>query len=202
MDVEAQDDGILAKIVVPDGTHNVRIGKTIAVLAEEGDDISSIEVPAEESQSTSTAPSTAKAKGTKPKEQPAQTGSVDHKKALHFAATYPPAVLRLLQEYGIKDPKSIAATGPQGRLLKGDVLAYVGTINSDIPKILKDILAKKRSIDLSNITVQHSQAASQPQSSIPCPKKSKPPAHIDAVIQLTELSKIRRLLSGGSLLLR
>ena len=61
MDVEAQDDGILAKIVVPNGTHNVKVGKTIAVLAEEGDDLSSVQVPAEDSQQPSPTPSTREA---------------------------------------------------------------------------------------------------------------------------------------------
>jgi pyruvate/2-oxoglutarate dehydrogenase complex dihydrolipoamide acyltransferase (E2) component len=32
MDVEAQDDGVLAKIILPDGTQKVNVGKTIAVL--------------------------------------------------------------------------------------------------------------------------------------------------------------------------
>ena len=49
MDVEAQDDGIMAKIVMPDGSKGIKVGARIGVLAEEGDDISSLEIPAEES---------------------------------------------------------------------------------------------------------------------------------------------------------
>ncbi|KAH9982433.1 pyruvate dehydrogenase [Lactifluus volemus] len=40
IDVEAQDDGILAKIVAQDGSKGVAVGSTIAILAEEGDDLS------------------------------------------------------------------------------------------------------------------------------------------------------------------
>src|SRR4051794_28276137 len=39
MEVEAADEGVLAKIVVPEGTDNVAVNTPIAVLAEEGEDV-------------------------------------------------------------------------------------------------------------------------------------------------------------------
>ncbi|KAJ8454476.1 hypothetical protein ONZ45_g19293 [Pleurotus djamor] len=39
IDVEAQDDGIMAKIIVQDGSKGVKVGSPIAVLAEDGDDL-------------------------------------------------------------------------------------------------------------------------------------------------------------------
>ena len=204
MDVEAQDDGILAKIVVPNGTHNVKVGQVIAVLAEEGDDISSVEVPAEDSQQPSATPSTREAEentkfNERTNKQPDQQDSGQPKRVLHFTTSYPPAVLRLLQEYGIEAPQLIPATGPQGRLLKGDVLAYVGSIRSDIPKSLKDILVKKARLDLSNVIVQQP-LPSQPHAQLPGLSPAQPPAlaHIDAVVRLTGLFRIQRQLSGRS----
>ncbi len=38
MEYEAVDDGVLAKIVVPEGTHDVPVNQLIAVLAQEGED--------------------------------------------------------------------------------------------------------------------------------------------------------------------
>src|SRR5215831_10133493 len=38
MEYEAIDEGTLAKIVVPEGTHDVPVNELIAVLAEEGED--------------------------------------------------------------------------------------------------------------------------------------------------------------------
>src|ERR1700738_5445053 len=38
MDVEAVDEGVLAKIVVPEGTADVPVNKLMAVLASEGED--------------------------------------------------------------------------------------------------------------------------------------------------------------------
>src|SRR6202030_4631470 len=39
MEVEAIDDGVLAKIVVPEGTADVPVNNVIAVLAGEGEDV-------------------------------------------------------------------------------------------------------------------------------------------------------------------
>src|SRR5258707_4073100 len=39
MEYEAIDDGVLAKIVVPEGTQDVPVNQLIAVLAEEGEDV-------------------------------------------------------------------------------------------------------------------------------------------------------------------
>src|SRR5271170_1200772 len=49
MDVEAQDDGKMAKIFVPDGSKQVKVGTRIAVLADPNDDLSSLEIPADDS---------------------------------------------------------------------------------------------------------------------------------------------------------
>src|ERR687898_666524 len=40
MEVEAIDEGVLAKILVPDDTDNVAVNTPIAILAEEGEDVS------------------------------------------------------------------------------------------------------------------------------------------------------------------
>ncbi|KAJ9108090.1 hypothetical protein QFC19_002555 [Naganishia cerealis] len=47
IDVEAQDDGVMGKILVQAGENKVPVGQVIAILAEEGDDLASIEVPSD-----------------------------------------------------------------------------------------------------------------------------------------------------------
>ena len=42
MEVEAVDEGVLAKILIAEGTENVRVNQVIAVLAEDGEDASSV----------------------------------------------------------------------------------------------------------------------------------------------------------------
>jgi pyruvate dehydrogenase E1 component subunit beta len=63
MEVEAVDEGILAKILVAEGTEGVKVNAVIAVLAEEGEDAGSVK------------PSTngAAAPAAAPKEQPAES---------------------------------------------------------------------------------------------------------------------------------
>jgi pyruvate/2-oxoglutarate dehydrogenase complex dihydrolipoamide acyltransferase (E2) component len=196
MDVEAQDNGILAKILVPNGSQKVNVGKVIAVLAEEGDDISSLEMPSESSEKQPSSTSSSQVdEGTKEEEEQA---TISHKAPHSVNGSYPPAVLRLLQEHGIDDPKSIPTTGPQGRLLKGDVLAYVGSIKSDILQILQKMITKKQNLDLSNVVVQQPSASPKSSHSTSPPAKLPTLARIDAVIRMAQIFKVQSAFSGSS----
>lgn len=161
MDVEAQDDGILAKIIVGDGSKAVQVGARIAVTAESGDDLSSLEMPKDNA-----APKKADAPKEEskpvPKEERTSTPppQQSQKKAGSGKATkqtYPlyPSVEHLLKINGLSkaDADKIPATGPGGRLLKGDVLAYVGKIQESYPSELADGFKKRSQLDLSNIKV-------------------------------------------------
>ncbi|MGP1353310.1 MAG: pyruvate dehydrogenase complex E1 component subunit beta [Parasphingopyxis sp.] len=55
MEFEAVDEGVLAKIVVPEGTDDVQVGTVIAMLAEEGEDADSVEAPSESKAATAPA---------------------------------------------------------------------------------------------------------------------------------------------------
>jgi len=46
MEVEAIDEGVLAKIVIPEGTEHVAVNTPIAVIAENGEDASAVKKPA------------------------------------------------------------------------------------------------------------------------------------------------------------
>ncbi|KAH7340585.1 single hybrid motif-containing protein [Rhizoctonia solani] len=138
MDVEAQDDGVLGKIMVGDGTKNVSVGTLIALLAEEGDDISNLQPPAEsesepskspkkEEQSTSASSAgTAPTSGTSPSAPESAAPSSPH----HDFPKGPlfPSVMRLLAQHHVssKDAKKIKGTGVRGMLTKGDILAHLG----------------------------------------------------------------------------
>ncbi|KAJ5624229.1 hypothetical protein N7510_000538 [Penicillium lagena] len=66
-----------------------------------------------------------------------------------------PSVTQLLHQKGIPDSEvsKIPASGPKGRLLKGDVLAYLGQIANDYPSTQAANLAKLTHLDLSNIKI-------------------------------------------------
>ncbi|KAF8321650.1 single hybrid motif-containing protein [Clavulina sp. PMI_390] len=132
MDVEAQDDGIMGKIIDGDGSKNIPVGKIIAMLAEEGDDISNIEVPAEESSSATTsspapASSSSSSSSTSSSSSEPKAASTPHPPT-KITSDRPlfPSVQRLLHEHGISDANKIKGTGIRGMITKGDILTHLG----------------------------------------------------------------------------
>ena len=64
MEFEAVDEGVIAKILVGEGSDNVAVGAVIAILAEEGEDAAEVKTPAK---SDTPAPS---AKASEPRPDP------------------------------------------------------------------------------------------------------------------------------------
>ncbi|SPO49368.1 related to pyruvate dehydrogenase complex protein X precursor, dihydrolipoamide acetyltransferase component [Moesziomyces antarcticus] len=128
MDVEAQDDGIMAKIVVQDGAKDVDVGKTIAMIAEEGDDISNVQVPedvaAPPAASSDPSSQTSDKSELRSTSTPGASSSNAHH---HFKGPLFPSVQRLIAENNIEDAETkIKGTGVRGMITKGDVLAFLG----------------------------------------------------------------------------
>ena len=160
MDVEAQDDGIMAKITQGDGTKGIKVGSRIGVLAESGDDLSTLEIPPEEKEAESppkeekkeAAPAKIEKKEPKPETKASVSSDKPAKKASHgskkrsFPAT--PAVASLLLANGLDASTigSITPTGPQGRILKGDVLAYIKSISSESPTAIASKFDKRSTL--------------------------------------------------------
>ncbi|KAI2642525.1 mitochondrial pyruvate dehydrogenase protein x component-like protein [Xylaria nigripes] len=163
MDVEAQDDGILMKIMQGDGSKGIQVGTRIGVIAEQGDNISQLEIPAEEK-----VPQPEAKKNVPPqKEEPQQVmasskqaGEQKQPKRPTGKAPpqkYPlyPSVMRLLKENGLDKTviSEMTPTGPGGRLLKGDVLAYLGSVSPNRPEEIMKFFNHNAHLDLSNIKI-------------------------------------------------
>lgn len=162
MDVEAQEDGIVMKIMSGDGTKGIQVGQRIAVIAEEGDDISALEIPADESSTSKPATESPKSESApagpqaaEPTPAPAQAASKSGHKAPRKNHTLLPSVQHLLKENGLdaSAASDITPTGPNGRILKGDVLAFLGKINANIPSEIESRFQAASHLDLSNIKV-------------------------------------------------
>ena len=214
MDVEAQDDGVLFKIMQPDGSKGVKVGQRIAVLAEAGDDLGSLEIPADEKgasggqaatkKAEEEGDSTGKEKGeeiggsreidsgaasaeiSKPlAETPprAPSGSTGQKQ------DYPlfPSVQQLLHQNGLSDSEAdkIPASGPQGRLLKGDVLAYLGKINKDYPSQSSARLEKLTHLDLSNIQLAKPQPKQEAPAAAPALPGKEVPEETEVAVPIS-----------------
>src|SRR4030081_3686110 len=138
MEVEAVDEGTIAKIVVPEGTADVPVNQVIAVLAGEGEDGRAAAAgagkgapaPATKPQAAAPAPKeqSAAPKAETPKPAPAAPAAVPPK----AQATVPqasasgdrifasPLAKRLAKEAGI-DLSRIQGSGPHGRIIARDV---------------------------------------------------------------------------------
>ncbi|KAI1282188.1 hypothetical protein F5Y07DRAFT_351637 [Xylaria sp. FL0933] len=162
MDVEAQDDGILMKIMQGDGSKGIQVGTRIGVIAEPGDDISQLEIPADENPAQEAKKETpvekeepkqaASSEGTGAQKQPRKSGE----KAPPQKYPLYPSVAHLIKENGLDESaiSEMTPTGPAGRLLKGDVLAYLGTVSADRPEEIMKRFNHNSHLDLSNIKIR------------------------------------------------
>ncbi|MCF6322474.1 MAG: pyruvate dehydrogenase complex dihydrolipoamide acetyltransferase [Rhizobiaceae bacterium] len=125
MEVEAVDEGVVAKLVVDAGTEGVKVNAVIAVLAEEGEDagkiakapVTEVAAPAKKEVSPSkeeTAAPTPSEKIVNPEIGKSEQKS-DEKRL--FAS---PLARRIAKSSGV-DLSTIKGTGPHGRIVKRDV---------------------------------------------------------------------------------
>jgi len=122
MEVEAVDEGTLAKIIVPAGTPGVKVNSVIALLAEEGEDVADVKKSEDVKAVVSAAPA-----ASQPARMPLAAASATAaspaaaKGARVFSS---PLARRLAAQAGI-DIASVSATGPYGRVVKRDVEAVM-----------------------------------------------------------------------------
>ncbi|KPF75073.1 branched-chain alpha-keto acid dehydrogenase subunit E2 [Blastomonas sp. AAP25] len=119
MEFEAVDEGVIAKIVIPAGTDNVKVGEIIAIITAEGEDAS--DAPAAAAPAPAPAPAPKEEARAAPEPTPASapapapTASSDDDR---IKAS--PLAKRIAAAKGI-DLAMIKGTGPGGRIVKADV---------------------------------------------------------------------------------
>lgn len=122
MEFEAVDEGVIAEIVVPEGTDNVKVGQVIAILAVEGEDASAAkaapkaDAPKAETPKADAAPApspTPAAPAATPAPASAPAASGDRVKAS-------PLARRVAAEKGV-DIASVTGSGPNGRIVRADI---------------------------------------------------------------------------------
>ncbi|XP_047631965.1 pyruvate dehydrogenase protein X component, mitochondrial isoform X2 [Phacochoerus africanus] len=120
--LDASDDGILAKIVVAEGSKNIRLGSLIGLLVEEGEDWKHVEIPKDVGP-----PSPASKPSVPPPPSPQPQISTPVKKEhtpgkLQFRLS--PAARNILEKHAL-DANQGTATGPRGIFTKEDALKLV-----------------------------------------------------------------------------
>ncbi len=118
MEVEAVDEGIIGKILVAEGAEGVKINTAIAILFEEGEDASAMNVASTPSPAASIA-ETPKAGEPAPVAEIRPALSTPHSAGGEriFAS---PLARRIASQKGL-DLSRIAGSGPHGRIVKADV---------------------------------------------------------------------------------
>ena len=120
MEVEAVDEGILAKIVVPGGTQDVAVNQVIALIASDGEDVSKV---ASGSASPSSTPKASVAIPPSVSVAPAPMVSAAAAPVSSGAKLFAsPLAKRMAKEAGL-DLSSSVGSGPHGRIVERDVKA-------------------------------------------------------------------------------
>jgi pyruvate dehydrogenase E2 component (dihydrolipoamide acetyltransferase) len=129
MEVEAVDEGVLAKILVPEGTADVPVNDVIAVIAGDGEDAKTVGTPATKSAPASAAPPPVQADAqvasvAAPAPRPAPVLSQAAPAAANGAERIfaSPLARRIAKDGGI-DLAAITGSGPHGRIVERDVKA-------------------------------------------------------------------------------
>ncbi|WP_042995359.1 pyruvate dehydrogenase complex dihydrolipoamide acetyltransferase [Bartonella quintana] len=121
MEVEAVDEGTVAKIVVPAGTQGVRVNSLIVVLAEEGEDLAEAAKVAEKALSSIAVIESKREKQTDSKSAQMSRLSSDRQVRQQDGRLFAsPLARRLAAQEGL-DLLCISGSGPHGRIIKRDI---------------------------------------------------------------------------------
>jgi len=131
MEVEAVDEGVLGRILVPDGTQGVQVNAPIAILVNEGEPVPTGAAPAPKPTAAAPAPAAAPlapaTAASPPAAVPAAAAAAtpvaaagnghDHGGERIFAS---PLARRMAKQAGI-DLATLKGSGPNGRIVKADI---------------------------------------------------------------------------------
>ena len=121
MEVEALDDGIIAKFMVAEGSQNVAVNAVIAVLAEDGENPASLTLPTADVVAVAAAPVVPAKEAVAPVSAPmpvaAPVSPAVGSQTRIFAS---PLARRIAGDNGV-DLAALTGTGPHGRIIRADV---------------------------------------------------------------------------------
>ena len=128
MEFEAVDEGVIGKLLVAEGTANVKVNSAIAILLEEGDAADATVSPAQSA--AAAAPLTHEASAVDaPAATAAPAAAVSNDGTRIFAS---PLARRIAADQGL-DLAKITGSGPKGRIVKADVSGAPATASVSAP---------------------------------------------------------------------
>jgi len=147
MEFEAVDEGIIGKILVPEGSAGVKVNEIIAILLDDGEDVSNIEV-----QKPGNKQDIIETINTEENKQSIKLENSN--KNLNKERVFATPLARRIAKSKNLELTNIKGTGPYGRIVKADVesnnikllekTATVSMTSSTTTEIIKDIYKDRR----------------------------------------------------------
>jgi pyruvate dehydrogenase E2 component (dihydrolipoamide acetyltransferase) len=128
MEFEAIDEGVIARIVVPEGTENVKVGAVIAIIAEEGEDAGDVKAaPAPKAKAAAAPAAKAEKPAPMPEAEPAPATQAPKAapETSEGRLKVSPLARRLAEQKSV-DLTALSGSGPNGRIIKADIDAAEG----------------------------------------------------------------------------
>jgi pyruvate dehydrogenase E2 component (dihydrolipoamide acetyltransferase) len=130
MEVEAVDEGVLGKILVADGTQNVKVNEPIAILVEEGEAVPAA-APAPKPAAASPPPAPAPAAQPHPSRPAPQSGNGQIPEGERIFVS--PLARRMARQAGL-ELATLKGSGPNGRIVKADIEAALQKAPAPAPQ--------------------------------------------------------------------
>ncbi|KAF2154287.1 pyruvate dehydrogenase [Myriangium duriaei CBS 260.36] len=215
MDFEFQEEGVLAKILKDSGEKDVAVGNPIAVMVEEGGDISAFESfsiedaggeksaskegskqeaadasePPSEGSGTSPAPPKEESKSSEPQARESESTGERLQTSLDRSPNVSPAARKVALEKGV--PLSeIKGSGPGGRITKSDIEKYKPAAGAAGPAAATGAAAYE---DIPASSMRKTIAARLTQS-----MNQNPHYFVQSTVSVTKLLKLRQALNAAA----
>ena len=125
MEVEALDDGVIAKIMVSEATENVAVNAVIALMTEEGESLSDADLAsasaAPQKAAPASAPDVAPASSTAPAPSATSAPQAPAQAGRNAGRVFASPLARRIAAQNDIDITAITGTGPHGRIIRADV---------------------------------------------------------------------------------
>jgi pyruvate dehydrogenase E2 component (dihydrolipoamide acetyltransferase) len=211
MEFEAVDEGILARILVPEGSSEVPVGTVIALLAAEGETVSDAPAakPADAKPAAASTPAPAETAKAPPEAAPAATAAPAPAKAESAGAESgrvkaSPLARRIAGQQGV-DLAKVQGSGPGGRIVKADIGAGAAPASAAAaaapapakPAAPAAPAAPGEPVEIPHETIKLSSMRKVIARRLTESKQTVPHIYLTVDIQLDALLKLRSQLNAG-----
>lgn len=197
MELEAVDSGTIGKIIIQEGTKNIKVNELIAILLEEGEDKAAIDnilkqdIKSIEKDKTATQ---------SPKENITETPKTLNENQIPTQTTEnnrifaTPLAKSMAKESNI-NITSISGTGPKGRIVKNDVLQAIENQKSTTINYSSNLLTRN-SKEISVMPVSNIRSIIAKK--LVQAKQEVPHFYLDADCKIDQLIKIRKIINDDA----